>query len=466
MGLTVTTLHIPGDASAVLPLLKKGETLRTHSPGWTTILPAASADHGAESLRKLARRIPGVCLYFHYFDDDAFQLLLCEDGKCVSTLASSDMMGKTSHVERFSRAFFGDDSATPALKLVGKCSQVEEQLDLVEEALGLSLMEDVASEPRHVARGTQVFDAVTARLAELKKRKNAYRAVLLTAEEAPENLKRARGFIPPLMELREILLPDGPVQVNINGKWHGSPEGTYIGLAYRDRVPRVALCMTEAGQVRWSFAPEGVACLSIALRSRPGTLLVWDYGPKENVRVWELSLEDGRVLHEGMMMRNSLSLWWLEETGGYVSFWNAPGQCGYILLDAALHPTLERVTPHSCSPAGLTAVEGSVFWSQNPFNDIVVACNVLTGETTEIRLEDRVFFHGLGVDGLLVGTATHKDIQLFDRTGRRVSKHPFKGVPVACEIIGGQMYLRESQDDRIHCFGYEPEIRYWKLEKI
>lgn len=114
MGLTVNVLLLEGGVD-FLPL-DKGDIIRTHNPPWTMILPG-NEERGAEHLMALARRVTGPCLFFHYFDDDMFLLHLYVDGKRTASLSTNLELGRTSHVEFISWAFFGDDSITSALKL-------------------------------------------------------------------------------------------------------------------------------------------------------------------------------------------------------------------------------------------------------------------------------------------------------------------------------------------------------------
>ena len=60
------------------------------------------------------------------------------------------------------------------------------QVESILPARALSLLEDGEFPPRQVTPGTAVYDTVTARMAALKKRKNAYRAVPVAPEDVPE----------------------------------------------------------------------------------------------------------------------------------------------------------------------------------------------------------------------------------------------------------------------------------------
>ena len=401
-----------------------------------------------------------------------FQLLLFEGGKRTAALVTCDMMGRSSKVDRFSPAIFGDDRATAALKLIAKCTDVEEQLALCEEALGVSLLEDAEFPPRQVTQGSAVYDAVTARMAALKKRKNAYRAVPVAPEDAPPQLAQASPSLlyrAPVM--REVALPTGgSVQVDWRHKEPCAPAGEYVGVAFGGHRPDTVLRMTADGTVLWAFRPEGVTAFNLSDHGRPGTLLVSDYGTQANARVWELSIADGSILHEGRLPRGCFGkLGWLEELQRFASFWRTKEQCGFTLLDGGLCAAEERIVPRRVVPFDQpAAVDGCVYWAQDPFTQQVIAFDVATGALMEIVLEDRVYFTGLGADGLLTATKTGRDLLLFDRTGRLVSKHTFKGTASVrnVPVIDGCMYIVEEMGD-INPFAEEaPEKKFWRLERV
>lgn len=480
MGLTLTTLAIYGDAAPLLPLLKGGQSARTHCPGWTVVLPGETEDHGATSLQRLARKCPGVCLYFHYFDDDFFILHLYSDGKRKAVLSSDPDVERSSKPELISPALFGDDRATAALKLIAKSGDLEEQLSILEQTLGVSLMEDPEFEPRTVEPGTAAFDALTARLAALKKRKNAYKAVLLDTSDVPPELHSVSpmsAYGPP--KVRTLPLPgldstghplSGEVMVDTRQDALAHPSGDYIGCAFLAHKPSVAVRTNREGRILWAFAPQGLESLLVCPARDADTLLVLDPRARRDARLWLLSAADGRILHEALLPEGCAGMpRWIGCIGQYAAFWRTGNSCGFLLLDEALHIAARRELPATAAPfANPTTVAGSVFWVQDVFTHQVMSCDLADGALTEIRLEDKAYFSGLGAEELLTATKSGKELLLFDRTGKLISKHPFKGVATLRNIpvIGGKMYIVEEMGSMAQVFqDVRPEKRIWRLDK-
>lgn len=480
MGLTLTTLLIPGDNPA-LPPLRHGETLRTHCPGWTIILPGETDDHGCDALQKLARKCPGPCLFFHHFDDDFFVLRLHVDGKRTAVLSSDASIEKSSKVNLISPAVFGDDRADAALKLIGSLSDLEEQLAILEETLSVSLLEDPEFEPRHVEAGTAAFDAATARLAALKKRKNAYRAVQLHDDEVPAALRDVRpsaAFGPPQVHMAALPAEDstgrpleGQVQVDVRQAACSHPSGNYIGCAFFNQRPTMAVRMNDAGELLWAFAPEGAYSLLVCPAKDADTLLVLDTLAREEGRIWLLDAGDGRILREKTLPpgRNSVPRW-IGCMGQYALYWRNGKRQGFDLLDENLTLAARRELPEvRAAFTNPVTVQGSVFWVQDIFTHQVVSFDLSSGEMKKISLEDRAYFTGLGADGLLTGFQSGKELLLFDRTGRLISKHPFKELATLQNIpvIDGKMYIVEEIGGLTRAMtGAPAERRWWRLDRI
>ncbi|MBE5811187.1 MAG: PQQ-like beta-propeller repeat protein [Clostridiales bacterium] len=480
MGLTLTTLLIPGENPA-LPPLRHGETLRTHCPGWTIILPGETEDHGYDALQKLARKCQGPCLFFHYFDDDFYVLRLHVDGKRTAVLSSDASIEKSSKVNLISAAVFGDDRADAALKLVGRLSDLEEQLDILEETLGVSLLEDPEFEPRHVEVGTAAFDAATARLAALKKRKNAYRAVQIRDEDVPDALRDVRpsaAFGRPQVYMAALPAEDstgrpleGQVQVDVRQAACSHPSGDYIGCAFFNQRPTMAVRMNASGELLWAFAPEGAYSLLICPAKDADTLLALDTLAREEGRIWLLDAGDGRVLREETLPpgRNGVPRW-IDCLGQYALYWRDGKNQGFDLLDETLTLVNRRELPDiKAAFTNPVTVQGSVFWVQDVFTHQVVSFDLASGAVEKIRLEDRAYFTGLGADGLLTGFQSGKELLLFDRTGRLISKHPFKELATLqnIPIIDGKMYVVEEIGGLMRAMtGAPAERRWWRLEKI
>lgn len=480
MGLTLTTLAIYGDAAPLLPLLKGGQSVRTHCPGWTVVLPGETEDHGYSSLQKLARKYPGACLYFHNFDDDFFVLHLYADGKRKAVLSSDTDVERSSKPELISPALFGDDRATAALKLIAKSGDLEEQLTILEQTLGVSLMEDPEFEPRTVAYSTAAFDALAARLAALKKRKNTYKAVLLDEADVPQELHSVSpmsAYGPPKLHTTALPAFDsagrplaGEVQVDSRQDALAHPSGDYMGCAFLEHRPSVAVRMNREGEILWAFAPQGLESLLVCPAKDADTLLVLEPLARRDARLWLLSAADGRILREALLPEGCAGMpRWIGCIGQYAAFWRTQDSRGFLLLDEQLRIVARREIPDMAVPfANPTTVAGSVFWGQNVFTHQVVSYDVADGTLTEIPLEDKAYFTGLGADGLLTAIKTGKELLLFDRAGKLVSKHPFKGVATLQNIpvIGGKMYIVEEMGSMAQVFqDVRPEKRVWRLDK-
>lgn len=405
MGLTVNALLLESDA-AFLPLSPE-DVLRTHNPPWTVILPGDD-EHAQEHLMRIARAVTGPCLYFHYFDDDMFFLHLYVDGKRAASLSTHPEAGRTSHVERISWAFFGDDEITPALKLISKTVMLEEQLALAEEALGVSLTDHIDFEPRTVPRGTEVFTAVTARLKALKNRKNAYRPMLLDAGEIP----------PALLEEH----------------------------------------------------PPAPRCTDI-----PGAQLTYETKHKGPNRIWLKNISDGSILHEAVVNGEIFDkVWWMPEYRQYVTFsrtvWVDGAGWKILCTQFDEHLTLLRevyLPPHTRLPGMLTRREGTTFWSGQWKDDRIQILDIADLSLRYVLPEDRVLFRGLPTAELVWGSKGDADIILFDRTGRLLSRHRFKGDHARLHTLDGVMYVLDEDLAGFRTpYGGPDVLRVWRLDKI
>lgn len=397
MGLTVNALLLE-DSTAFLPL-DPGDLIRTNNPPWTVILPA-DPDTGAEHLMRVARAVTGPCLFFHYFDDDMFFLHLYVDGKRVASLSTNPELGRTSHVERISWAFFGDDEITPALKLISKTCMIEEQVSLAEEALGVSLVDHPEFEPRTVPQGTAAFDAVTARLKELKNRRNAYKAV-----QVPE------ADIPPALHFQKK-------------KYDSGQPGIKLVYSDRHKGPNIVQLRRES---------------------------------------------DNLLLHEGTVNGEIFDgVWWIPETRQYVTFSRTVwvDGAGWKILCTQFDDKLTLLRevylpPHTWLPGMLTRREGTTFWSDRWMDDRIQILDLADLSLRYVKPEDRVHFRGLPTNELFWGSKSDRDVILFDRTGRLISRHRFKGDYVHLDTVDGVMYAIESD------YSETGEIeRVWRLEQI
>lgn len=198
MGMTLTTLSLYGaEASAVEPLLAPTDTLRTQNLPWLTIATSIENDpEPGARYRKLAKQLTkdteATALLFFYFDDELFSCDLYQRGKkCASCVSNSSWSKLGKQLD----ALFGDDLASKAFRYAQRCCSLEEQVQLLEEALGAAVFDDTEDIPRVVARGDATLGAVKTRETLLRKRPNQYVLTEVPQAEWPENAK-----------LREVLL--------------------------------------------------------------------------------------------------------------------------------------------------------------------------------------------------------------------------------------------------------------------
>lgn len=279
---------------------------------------------------------------------------------------------------------------------------VEEQLALVEEALGASLLEHPEFEPRVVARGTAVFDTVTLRLKELRGRKNAYRVVPVDEADVP-------------LALRSGEVPDPSGQEGLRLTW-----------------------------TKHSKGPNTVQLHRVA----------------DDLLLGEATV-DGEIFCD--------RVWWISEMRQYAIFSRKEWIDGEgwhtlcTLLDDHLQPVRTfYLPPHTRIPGMLTRREGTTFWSGEWKDDRIQVLDIADLSLRYIKPEDRVLFRGLPSKELIFGSKGDTDVILFDRTGRLVSRHRFKGDYVTLCNADGVIYAEESvYDEDRGAFD-----RYWRLEKI
>lgn len=192
MGMTFTTMCVWGaERAAIMPLLAATDTVREQNAPWLTVLPShETEDHNWERLEKVAKKLTkqsdAAALLFYYFDDDMFQCAFYRNGKKVAACESDQSWAK---LGKALSEHFGDDAPIKAFRLAPKCNGLEEQIQLLEETVGAALYEFPEAEPRTVARGDAMLQAIKAREAMLKKRPNQFRLTELAPEDWPEEMQ-------------------------------------------------------------------------------------------------------------------------------------------------------------------------------------------------------------------------------------------------------------------------------------
>ncbi len=193
MGMTFTTLHLYGvEKNAVESLLSPGDLLREQNAPWLSVVPAHDPCHG-ENLRMetLAKRLTkadgeAAALLFSYYDDDCFR---CGFYRAGRKSAGCDSGGNWAKLGKQLNILFGEEAPGKALRYGSRCSDLREQVRLLEETSGAALYDIPEEEPRRVLRSDGVLREIKAREAALRKRPKQFVLTELDREEWPENVR-------------------------------------------------------------------------------------------------------------------------------------------------------------------------------------------------------------------------------------------------------------------------------------
>ena len=176
MGTTITSLHLYGvERDYFIPFLSEGGLLRDVNPPWLSIVPSDDADRLDPSrMERLAKNLTkqqaeAYALLFFYFDDDAFACKLFKAGKRVAGCQSNQSWAK---LGKALNLLFDDESPAKALRYASRCFSLDEQVQLLEETLGVALLDFPEEAPRIVPRGDTLVRAIKARESALRKRPN------------------------------------------------------------------------------------------------------------------------------------------------------------------------------------------------------------------------------------------------------------------------------------------------------
>ncbi len=135
MGRTFATLQLWGvDREKAEPLLQPGDLLREQNAPWLGVTPAYDELHGeARRLEQLAKRLTkgrdAAALLFDCFDDEMFSCSLYRNGRRTATCRSG---GSWAGLGKQLNALFGEDAPAKALRYASRCTDLEEQLALLE----------------------------------------------------------------------------------------------------------------------------------------------------------------------------------------------------------------------------------------------------------------------------------------------------------------------------------------------
>lgn len=192
MGMTLTTLSLyNAERSSIMPVLASTDLLRDQNSPWVTIVPSHDSDEDAfQRFSKIARQLTKgsktAALLFYYFDDDMFRCSFYQNGKKSASCDNNQSWAKLG--KRISECF-GDNSPSKAFRYAAHCTNLEEQLKLLEETIGAALYDLQEEEPRIVKRSDTTLLEIKAREAMLKKRPNSFMLTELALSDWPNEQK-------------------------------------------------------------------------------------------------------------------------------------------------------------------------------------------------------------------------------------------------------------------------------------
>ena len=195
MGITTATLHLWGiGKEALAAILEYKTVLRDNNPPWLDVLMPDATD--APALEKLTKKLTkaqpeAAALLFNYFDDDLFTCALYRGGKKAAGCRSGASWAK---LGKALDALFGDELAGKAFRYAARCTDLDEQVRLMEETVGTALLDTPDFEPRTVPRSNACLGEIKARETALRRRKNRCVLTELPVEDWPLDWQAQLGL--------------------------------------------------------------------------------------------------------------------------------------------------------------------------------------------------------------------------------------------------------------------------------
>ena len=280
MGTCLTTLHFYGLAREALePRLEVRDLLRDQNTPWLSIVPPYGAEHNnyarLEKLAKCATKeyAGASALLFDYFDDDEFRCVLYQGGKRSASCQSG---GSWAKLGKQLNVLFGDDLPARAFRYASRCYNLEDQVRLLEEAVGAALFDVQEEEPRVVQRCDEMLQTIKYREEALRKRPNQYKLTELAEEDWPLELRARQGLF-------RLLRPQW-ARVELNWLIYQTDMKRYmvpgspglIAYPYRDEIVdehRLFLYDIRSGE-HWDLGPfMGLVC-RVLRKTKQGDLVL------------------------------------------------------------------------------------------------------------------------------------------------------------------------------------------------
>lgn len=258
MGMTFSTLHLWGiGREALLPRLEPGDLLREQNAPWLGVVPDEEACGDLQRLEKLGKLLTkengsAAALLFYYYDDDWFLCRLYQGGKKT---AEGRGEGSWAKLGKKLNELFGDEAPAKALRYLSRCSDLQEQIALLEETVGAALYDvSVEEQPRRVPRSDTTLREIKARESALRRRPKQFMLTELPREDWPEVMQYRQELYDRLRpEWRKYKLSMGvSYQVPTCPRW--------ISYSYQDEAEhrdRLILFDGSSGQLTDRELPRG-----------------------------------------------------------------------------------------------------------------------------------------------------------------------------------------------------------------
>ena len=468
MGMTTTSLHVWGIGKETLAAIRgNGMVLRDNNPPWIDLLvPDPELGQALEQLAKqLTKANPeAAALLFFYFDDELFTCSLYRDGKKTAGCQSQASWGR---LGRALDAIFGDDLAGKAFRYAARCTDLDEQVRLIEESVGTALLDHPEFAPRTVPRSDACLRQIKAREAALRKRKNQYILTELPAEDWPVDWQAQLGLyerirpewrkndasdllfrfgdprfsVPRHPELafqrvrfgcggdtaRRSLLysfPDGRLEDRpdpefaLFGPLWITKQGDTVFLASeyetvqtpvgprRDYVKPKVVCLGADNSLRWQFIPAGAVLFPSAFHTAPdGTITLYSCGNSYISRDAFLCRINGETgaLLASRVIPAAENLEKLLPVEALNSFVYFANRDEIVVLNENLTETARWASARSILGPDQKHIVGCVLWDQYFGDQILRLYDLRTGSCREIRPEIPVYVHALLPDGRFLG---------------------------------------------------------------
>lgn len=485
MGLFMTTLHVRKEAPPELErLMQNHETVRDQNPDWLTILPGLSEDYGYKSLQKIAKKLSVPSLLFYWNDDDSFFLEVYEGGKKAACISADESFNKK--ITSISGILYGDERLTPALRLAARHGVLEEQVALLEEALGLSLTQLPDEEPKIILLGHAMYDEIYARQKELKERKNKYQPVLCTVEDLPPAVRDQAELLYSQCNWSYTKAEKEMLLEGLDTEGHAvscvlsvalcqsihSEDGSKVCAAYVPRKGRsgydALVCLEPDESIRWFLVAKNAKSLLKAKSSPPGKMLLYS----QYDRIIVIDCMTGCVLHQKETDFGFSDVFWMEELQRYVLICTSRRDNTFYyflrLLDETLQHEEQIMLPHTHEGKRVShsysKQYGTVLWKTCGIKGDLQAYDVKTETLRIVHPEDRGVFAGIG-PGQEIYTWQENVLVIYDANGRQIFRHRFKNT--AYPVFDGEdIYLCDIDSSfRSSRVNENAKCRIWKLEE-